>query len=274
VARNEAVSTDARFVVFFSSPSGPLVLQCCYCETQVKAALIGHTRSRRYCPYDVALVETLRDWLEAGELAVFDSIKQAEELGYEPYKIGPQRTLMDEGEIRAVQSDIAKQITTEMPDVARLLILGIRTKGAILARRIGTELTTLGKAETEVAEIELYGTQEGIWLVSDDSGETTIPNIRDRDVILVDDVLHTGRTVKSALSMIFKFGRPSSVRLAVLIDRGHREIPVKPNYVGKHIPSSERERVRVKLREVDQGEKDKVVIYSIIPPSQAEQMPA
>ncbi|MGH7843551.1 MAG: aspartate carbamoyltransferase [Candidatus Binatia bacterium] len=274
VARNEPVSTDARFVVFFSGPSGPLVLQCSYCETQVKAELVGHTRSRRYCPYDAALMETLRDWLEAGELAVFDSIKQAEELGYEPYKIGPQRTLMDEGEIRAAQSEMAQQIAKEIPDAARLLILGIRTKGAILARRIATELTTQGRSETEVAEIELYGAQEGIWIVSGEPGQTAIPNVRDRDVILVDDVIHTGRTVKNALSMIFKFGRPGSVRLAVLIDRGHREIPVKPNYVGKHIPSSERERVRVKLREVEQGEKDKVVIYSIVPPSQAEQLPA
>ena len=73
-----------------------------------------------------------------------------------------------------------------------------------------------------------------------------------------------GRTVKSALSIIFRSGRPQSVRLAVLIDRGHREVPVKPNYVGKHIPSSEKERVRVKLRESEHDEKDQVVIYSII----------
>jgi len=98
-----------------------------------------------------------------------------------------------------------------------------------------------------------------------------IASVRDRNIILVDDVIHTGRTVESALSMVFKFGRPSSVSLAVLVDRGHREIPVKPNFVGKHIPSSERERVRLKLREVEQGEKDKVVIYSIISPNDGAQ---
>jgi len=92
-------------------------------------------------------------------------------------------------------------------------------------------------------------------------------NITGRPVVLVDDVLHTGRTVKSALSIIFKSGRPQSVRLAVLIDRGHREVPVNPNYIGKHIPSSERERVRVKLREVEKDERDKVVIYSVINPT-------
>jgi pyrimidine operon attenuation protein/uracil phosphoribosyltransferase len=94
-------------------------------------------------------------------------------------------------------------------------------------------------------------------------------NLKDRTIILVDDVIYTGRTVKSALTIIFRSGRPQSVRLAVLIDRGHREVPVKPNYVGKNIPSSERERVRVKLREAEQDEKDKVVIYSIISPAEA-----
>jgi pyrimidine operon attenuation protein/uracil phosphoribosyltransferase len=84
----------------------------------------------------------------------------------------------------------------------------------------------------------------------------------------VDDVIYTGRTVKSALTIIFRSGRPQSVRLAVLVDRGHREVPVKPNYVGKSIPSSERERVRVKLREAEYDEKDKVVIYSLISPAE------
>ncbi len=73
------------------------------------------------------------------------------------------------------------------------------------------------------------------------------PSLKDREVILVDDVIFTGRTVKSALSIIFRSGRPQSVRLAVLVDRGHREVPVKPNYVGKNIPSSENDRVRVQF---------------------------
>ncbi|HME62207.1 MAG TPA: phosphoribosyltransferase family protein, partial [Candidatus Binatia bacterium] len=92
--------------------------------------------------------------------------------------------------------------------------------------------------------------------------------LKDREVILVDDVIFTGRTVKSALSIIFRSARPRSVRLAVLIDRGHREVPVKPNYVGKHIPSSESDRVRVKLRELDPGERDQAVIYTIMNPAE------
>jgi pyrimidine operon attenuation protein/uracil phosphoribosyltransferase len=84
--------------------------------------------------------------------------------------------------------------------------------------------------------------------------------------VLVDDVIYTGRTIKDALSIIFRSGRPKTVRLAVLIDRGHREVPVKPNFVGKHIPSSERERVRVRLGGA-RGEKDEAVIYAIEHPA-------
>ena len=93
-------------------------------------------------------------------------------------------------------------------------------------------------------------------------------NLKDRTIILVDDVIYTGRTVKNALTIIFRSGRPQSVRLAVLIDRGHREVPVKPNYVGKHIPSSESDRVRVKLSELEPGERDQVIIYTIMNPSE------
>jgi pyrimidine operon attenuation protein / uracil phosphoribosyltransferase len=98
-------------------------------------------------------------------------------------------------------------------------------------------------------------------------------NLKDREVILVDDVIFTGRTVKSALSIIFRSGRPQSVRLAVLIDRGHREVPVRPNYVGKNIPSSENDRVRVKLRGLEQEERDQVVMYSIISAIASSQLP-
>ena len=99
-------------------------------------------------------------------------------------------------------------------------------------------------------------------------------NLKVREVILVDDVIYTGRTVKSALSIIFRSGRPQSVRLAVLIDRGHREVPVRPNYVGKNIPSSENDRVRVKLRGLEQEVRDQVVMYSILSPVASAQSSA
>ncbi len=266
VTRAERFSTRPRFEVLFSGPGGALILKCFYCDHQLKVRYIGHTKSRKYCPYDITLEDTVQEWLKHGELAIFDSIKQAEELGYEPYKGGPQRNIMDEAEIREAIRQMSEQILKESEDPDRLLILGIRTKGSYLAKRIAEELEKKCQRKIEVGEIEIYGTGDDLHTLSPLDGEPAAPSVKGRAVILVDDVIHTGMTVKNALSIIFKSGRPQSVRLAVLVDRGHREMPVKPNYVGKHIPSSEKERVRVKLREVEQDEKDKVVIYSIVTP--------
>ena len=264
VARTESLSADARFELLFSGPGGALVLRCFYCNHQIKVQFVGHTNSRRYCPCDASLGETIAEWFRRGELAIFDSIKQAEELGYEPYKGGPQRNIMGEEEIQSAIHQISGQILQDSEEPDRLVLLGIKTKGAVLARRIAAEIERHHGRRLQTGEIEIFGGGEGVRTLSDADGETEPLNLKDRQVVIVDDVIYTGKTVENALSIIFKAGRPRTVRLAVLIDRGHREVPVKPNYVGKHIPSSEKERVRVKLREVEQDEKDKVVIYSII----------
>jgi len=227
---------------------------------------VGHVKSKRYCAYDIALGDTIMDWFKNRELAIFDSIKAAEELGYEPYKSGPQRNVMDQPAIENALREIARQILRDCEDAGSLLVLGIRSKGSYLAQRIAAELAAAQKRKIEVGEIEIYGSGEEIRRLSPAEPEAGPLNLKDREIILVDDVIYTGRTVKNALDIIFRSARPKAVRLAVLIDRGHREVPVKPNYVGKHIPSSERERVRVKLREAEHDERDKVVIYSIINP--------
>jgi pyrimidine operon attenuation protein/uracil phosphoribosyltransferase len=136
-----------------------------------------------------------------------------------------------------------------------------------LAQRIAGEIEARQKRKPELGEIEIYGSGDELRRILPADSDGGPLNLKDREVILVDDVIFTGRTIKSALTIIFRSGRPRSVRLAVLIDRGHREIPVKPNYVGKNIPSSEKERVRVRLRESEQSEQDQVVIYSIVNPS-------
>jgi pyrimidine operon attenuation protein/uracil phosphoribosyltransferase len=148
-----------------------------------------------------------------------------------------------------------------------LLILGVRSVGSRLAQRIGAEIEAQRKRKVELAEIEIYGSGDEIKRLAPADPDAAPLSLKDREVILVDDVIHTGRTVKSALNIIFRSGRPQSVRLAVLIDRGHREVPVKPNYVGKNIPSSEKDRVRVKLRGLEQEENDQVVIFSVISPA-------
>jgi pyrimidine operon attenuation protein/uracil phosphoribosyltransferase len=269
VTLKEPISTQRRSEIYFADDIGALIVRCAYCDHRFKVELIGHVRSKRYCAYDIAFVATVRDWMSKGELAVFDSIKQAEELGYEPYKSGPQRVLMDEAEINTALADLSQQILRDCQDPDRLTILGVRSVGSRLAQRIAGEIESRQKRRPELGEIEIYGAGDELRRIRPADADGGPLNLKDREVILVDDVIFTGRTVKSALSIIFRAGRPKSVRLAVLIDRGHREIPVKPNYVGKHIPSSEDERVRVRLRELEQSEQDQVVIYVIVNPTEA-----
>jgi aspartate carbamoyltransferase catalytic subunit len=269
VTMTEARSTRRRFDLLSGGPSGALLLACSYCNHRFRVQFVGNVRSKHYCGYDIALADTVKDWFKKKELAIFDSIKEAEELGYEPYKSGPQRIIMDESEIQNALREMSQEILRDCQDPDRLLILGIRTKGSYLAQRVAAELEVDQKRRIEVGEIDIYGSADEIRRISSADEDSPPISLKDREITLVDDVIYTGRTVKSALSIIFKAGRPQSVRLAVLIDRGHREVPVKPTYVGKHIPSSERERVRVKLREAERDEKDKVLIYSLISPAEA-----
>jgi aspartate carbamoyltransferase catalytic subunit len=267
ITLTEPGSARRRFDLLFTGAGGSLILRCVYCDHRSRVQLVGHVKSKRYCAYDNALADTIKEWLKKKELAIFNSLKEAEELGYEPYKSGPQRTVMDEHEIQSAVAAMSRQIARDYNDLDRLLILGIRTKGSLLAQRIAAELECQQQRKPELGEIEIYGSGDEVRRLMPADPEAGPINLKDRTIILVDDVIYTGRTVKSALAVIFRSGRPQSVRLAVLIDRGHREVPVKPNYVGKNIPSSERERVRVKLREAEPDEKDKVVIYSLISPT-------
>lgn len=265
ITSKEPVSTAKLFDLFKSGETGTLILGCTYCDHRAKVQFVGNTKSKRYCSYDNAIGANVNEWQANGELVIFDSIKEAEELGYEPFKSGPQRVLMTEPEIKNALAEISGQILRDCQNPDRLLVLGVRRGGSYLAQRLAAEIEKQQRRKPELGEIEIYGGEELRRIPLNDS-HTTPLNLKDREIILVDDVIFTGRTVKSALNIIFRSGRPQSVRLAVLIDRGHREVPVRPNYVGKNIPSSEKDRVRVKLREVDQEERDQVIMYSIINP--------
>ncbi|HLN87570.1 MAG TPA: bifunctional pyr operon transcriptional regulator/uracil phosphoribosyltransferase PyrR, partial [Candidatus Limnocylindrales bacterium] len=266
-------STHRRFELFSVGEIGTLILACAYCDHRFKVQFIGHVPTKRYTAYDHSFAETMGGWLKKNQLAIFDSIKEAEELGYEPFKSGPERTLMDQPAIEIALVDISRQILRDCRDPDRLLILGVRSVGSQLAQRIAAEIETLRTRKVEIGEIELYGSGDELRRIGPVDPDAAPLSLKDREVILVDDVIHTGRTVKSALSIIFRSGRPQSVRLAVLVDRGHREVPVKPNYVGKNIPSSETERVRVRLRGLEQAAQDQVVIYTIIAPVAGAPLP-
>ncbi len=245
VSTQEPASTQRRFDLFFMDEVGALILACGYCDYRFKVQFIGHVPTKRYGAYDHSFGATLQGWLKKNQLAIFDSIKEAEELGYEPFKSGPQRTLMDQTAIESALAEMSREILRDCRDADRLLILGVRRVGSQLAQRIAAEIEIQRKRKVEIGEIEIYGSGDELRRVAPTDRDVAPLSLKDREVILVDDVIHTGRTVKSALSIIFRSGRPRSVRLAVLVDRGHREVPVKPNYVGKNIPSSDRERAPI-----------------------------
>jgi pyrimidine operon attenuation protein / uracil phosphoribosyltransferase len=169
--------------------------------------------------------------------------------------------ILDKEAIERTLMRIAHEILEKNKGAQDLCIIGIRTRGAILAQRLNKCLEKIeGRAlSLGVLDITLYRDDLTLIDTSPVVRQTDIPfDISDKKVILVDDVLYTGRTVRAGLDAIMDFGRPQSIQLVVLIDRGHREMPVRADYVGKNIPTAKNEIVEVRLEESDG--KDEVVI--------------
>ncbi|OGX31762.1 MAG: bifunctional pyr operon transcriptional regulator/uracil phosphoribosyltransferase [Omnitrophica WOR_2 bacterium RIFCSPLOWO2_12_FULL_46_30] len=156
---------------------------------------------------------------------------------------------------------IAHEILEHNRGSQNLAIVGIRSRGAHLARRLAECIKKIDNKEIPVGilDITLYRDDLTLLAAQPVVHKTEINfDIQDKNIILVDDVLYTGRTIRCALSELIDFGRPKSIQLAVLVDRGHRELPIRADYVGKNIPTSQDEMVEVHLAEVDG--KDEVVI--------------
>ena len=157
--------------------------------------------------------------------------------------------------------DISRAITRITHEVLEknkgaedLALVGIRTRGVALAQRIKNKINSIENVEINfgIIDITLYRDDLSSGKVNSVIGKTNISFPLDgKQIILVDDVLFTGRTIRAAIDALIDFGRPSSVQLAVLIDRGHRELPIRPDYVGKNIPTSKDSRVQVLLNEED-----------------------
>lgn len=159
--------------------------------------------------------------------------------------------LMDEDDVARVLARMAHQIAEKNPGVEGVVLAGIRTRGVPMAERIARDLGRIEGVRPPVIamDVEPYrDDRPGPQRRASWSGDSDLQGCR---VILVDDVLYTGRTVRAALDAVVDRGRPATVQLAVLIDRGHRELPIRADYVGKNIPTASHEVVRVQLREVD-----------------------
>jgi len=151
---------------------------------------------------------------------------------------------------------IAHEIAEKNPETDALAIVGIHTRGALLARRLHALLCELTGAELPIGDLDISFYRDDVGA----KGPASQPvvhashvdfDIAGRTVVLADDVLYTGRTVRSAIDALFDYGRPQRVQLAVLCDRGHRELPIRPDYVGKNLPTAREERVNVRLTELD-----------------------
>ncbi|MEE2814324.1 MAG: bifunctional pyr operon transcriptional regulator/uracil phosphoribosyltransferase PyrR [Actinomycetota bacterium] len=173
------------------------------------------------------------------------------------------RTVLHEADIARALTRIAHEILESNRGADGLVLLGIPTRGVTLAERLGTIISGIAGSDIAVGSLD-------ITLFRDDLSKhptrapkrTEIPagGIDGRTVVLVDDVLFSGRSIRAALDALQSIGRPAAVRLAILVDRGHRELPIRPDFVGKNIPSSRAERVNLRLRELDGA--DEVTIES------------
>lgn len=169
--------------------------------------------------------------------------------------------IMDDQAIRRALIRIAHEIIENNKGIDDLVLVGIRTRGVPLAERLATEIEGIEgrRLSVGILDITLYRDDLSTLSYQPIVHQTQIPvDINGKTVILVDDVLYTGRTVRAALDAVIDLGRPRVIQLAVLVDRGHRELPIRADYVGKNVPTSSKEVVGVQLRPVDQA--DKVVI--------------
>ncbi len=180
-----------------------------------------------------------------------------------------QRILLDEESIRRTLSRIAHEIIERNDDLETVALVGIHTRGVPIAQRIRTLVAERSGEELALGQLDITFHRDDVHVRAGQAPRRAQPLVRDtkldfdlegRTVILVDDVLYTGRTIRAAVDALFEYGRPDRVQLAVLADRGHRELPIRPDYVGKNLPTTRDQRVQVELMEVD--EIDRVILIS------------
>jgi pyrimidine operon attenuation protein/uracil phosphoribosyltransferase len=165
-----------------------------------------------------------------------------------------EKVVLDEDDMRRTLVRIAHEIVERNDEHDRLAIVGIHRRGAILARRIHALLGDLLERDVPIGDLDIAFYRDDVGRRAE---QPTVHashvdfDLDGRTVVLVDDVLFTGRTVRSAIEALFSYGRPAKVQLAVLADRGHRELPIRPDYVGKNLPTSRSERVNVHVEELD-----------------------
>ena len=171
------------------------------------------------------------------------------------------KLLLDADALARTLSRIAHEIIEANPDLDRLALVGIHTRGVPLSQRLRRLIEERAGLELQLGQLDITFHRDDVHVRDGQAPRRRQPVVRDtkldfeleeRTVILVDDVLYTGRTIRAAIDALLEYGRPARVQLAVLADRGHRELPIRPDYVGKNLPTAREERVQVQLVEIDE----------------------
>jgi len=165
-----------------------------------------------------------------------------------------KKVIMTEEDIKRTLARIAHEIIERNESITDLILVGVHTRGVPLARRLAANIESFASTKTPVGtlDISLYRDDLSSLELKPLVKLTDIPaTIDGKSIVLVDDVLYTGRSTRAALDALVDLGRPRSIQLAVLVDRGHRELPIRADYVGKNIPSSRHEEIKVNLKETD-----------------------
>ena len=173
--------------------------------------------------------------------------------------------LLDADKIKKTLVRLGHEIIEKNPNLKDLAIIGIRTRGDIIAQRLFSIIKNISKEEVNIGTLDVtfYRDDFRTNLGTPKVGPSKILfDIDKKNIVLIDDVLYTGRTIRAAMDEIFSLGRPNKIQLGVLIDRGHRELPIKADYVGKNYPTSINEHIHVYLNEVDKNESVELVEYN------------
>lgn len=168
--------------------------------------------------------------------------------------MAPERIeILSSEEVRRTVNRLASQIVEKSGDLAKLVLLGIHTRGVPLAKTLVEQIVLLEQVEVPLGAIDITFYRDDLDTIGVRTpAKTDIPfDLTGKTVVLVDDVIYKGRTIRAALDAVNDYGRPEVIRLAVLVDRGHRELPIHPDYVGKQLPTSKEERVKVYFQEID-----------------------
>jgi pyrimidine operon attenuation protein/uracil phosphoribosyltransferase len=177
------------------------------------------------------------------------------------------RTVLDDEQVSRTLSRIAHEIIERNDDLDAVALVGIHTRGVPLAQRLRRLVEERSGVELALGQLDITFHRDDVHVRAGSAPRRPQPLVRDtkldfelegRTVILVDDVLYTGRTIRAAIDALIEYGRPDRVQLAVLADRGHRELPIRPDYVGKNLPTARGDRIQVELLEVD--EVDRVLL--------------